>query len=136
FIKPDRPEDAASLRRGLNATGPNAPRGVQAASDWIMGELAETGALRANGTLNAAGIDAFERSLGGVLDAFPEARAALRTAAAQARKGELSAETFAERVRAATRNLRDTEAELNTGAFRAVLGKDPEHAVAGIFGSG
>lgn len=134
FVQPNQPEKAESLRRGLDAT-PNAQRGVQATGDWVMGELAETSAIK-NGKLTSAGIDAFERKWGATFDAFPEAQARIRDAAARARKGELSAERFAEEVQNATSNLRNTEAELNRGAFKAVIGNDPKNAVRNIFGAG
>ncbi len=135
FMQPNQPEKAASFRRGMDAT-PAAGRGVQATGDWVMGELAESKALRNDGTLNSAGVDTFTRKWGATFDAWPEVRQQIDTIAARARKGELSAERFAQEVQDATRNLKDTEAQLKRGAFRAVVGKDPENAVAGVFGSG
>lgn len=135
FMQPNQPEKAASFRRAIDATPTNA-RGVQAASDWVMGELAESKAIRGNGTLSPEGINTFTRKWGATFDAWPEVRQRIDEIAARARKGEISAKRFAQEVQDATRNLRDTEAQLKRGAFRAVLGKDPENAVAGVFGSG
>ena len=135
FMQPQQPEKSASFRRGLDAT-PNSARGVQATSDWVMGELAESKAIRGDGTLSPQGIENFNRKWGATFDAWPEVRQQIDEISARARKGEISAERYAQEVQNATRNLKDTEAQLKRGAFRATVGKDPENAVAGVFGSG
>lgn len=134
FIQEGQPEKAAALRRGLDAS-PTAPQGVRAAGDYITGELANSGAVR-NGVLDTARVREWRTRNDSVLNAFPEARAEIDNILNRAQRGDISAEEFGQRLQAAQARARDTERELNSGAFRSVVGKDPEHAVASIFGSG
>lgn len=134
FIQEGQPEKAEALRRGLDASAtPEA--GVRAAGEFIMGEMAGSGATR-GGRLDAARIRDWRTRNDSVLNAFPEVRAEIDAVLARAQKGEVSAQEFQDRLTAAQSRMRDVERETNSGAFRAVLGKDPDNAVAGIFSSG
>lgn len=134
FLGKGSPEDARSLRAGLDASG-QPTRGVDAVGEWLHGSLAQSGAVRGD-TLDPAAIQRWIDKNDGVLQAFPEARQQLQGIQQRAQRGEVSAQQFRDELRNAQTALRNTEDEMHRGAFRHVLGRDPEHAVRDIFGSG
>lgn len=129
------PEKAAALKR-IGAASSDPQQAEQAAYDWMLGDLAKSGALKDNAQLR---YDAFRKWADrnkGTIDQFPTLRQRVDTELANAQKGgELSAKLEADVV-AAKNGLRDTESQLRNSALQHAIGNNPENAVRSIMGSG
>lgn len=125
------PEDAASLRRALpdDLTAQNA-------TEWMMGDLAKSGALTDNAQLRFDKVKQWADRNRKVIDQFPDLAKRIDTELANAQRGGALSKQFADEVAAAKAGLAQTERDLRSSALSQVLGKNPKNAVASIMDSG
>lgn len=112
FMQPGQPEKAQSLKKIIDSSA-TPGEGRKAASDYLMADLADSGATGSSGKLDAQSIKNWETKWGSTLDTVPGFRAQLD----------------------GIKKLAD-EAAQNEKAFAHVTGKSPSNAVASIFSGG
>jgi LysM repeat protein len=133
FLQPGKPEKSASLDRVI-ASAPNPRAGRQAAEDFLLSDLAESGVLDPSGVLRPDVLRRWRDKWGEQLGVAPNLQGRVDDMMRAADRGMRLRGALANQVRTAQQNLSRTQAD--TGALRFVLNKDPVHAVAGIFNSG
>lgn len=111
FLQPGQPEKAESLKRVIDSSA-TPGEGRKAASDYLLGDLADSGAVGPSGKLDPQKIKVWESKWGPTLDTVPGFR------------GQIDD----------IKKMAD-EAAQNEKAFAHVTGKDPVEAVKSILGS-
>lgn len=129
FIQPGQPEKLADLRRIVG----DDERGQRAAGDFLLADLAEAGAIR-NNAIDPAAVRRWMQKWGDdAINLSPQFRRQLDDLLKSADVDAADATVLGRQLKEATEQL--AEAQRDTDAVRAVLGKDPVKAVAGIFSS-
>lgn len=134
FLQPGKPERAAALRNILDRS-PNPEAGRAAVREYLLSDLAESGALdRKAGALRPDSLRSWRDKWGSALDLEPGLRSEVDTWIARAQRGERLSGEAAAAVKAADAKL--TDAQRAKGALALVLDKDPVNAVNAVFSSG
>lgn len=129
------PEKAQALARILDST-PNPQAGRQAARDYLMADLAGSGALdRQSGRLHLHNLRAWIRNNGEVAATIPGFRDELDGIARQAASHEGQAQRVAAELAAATERQGLTTREIENGVLGMMTGRDPSHLVEAMLGS-
>lgn len=123
-------DKATALRRVVDAS-PVGPVADQAASDWLVSDMAKS-VMNPDGTVNPARVAAWTRNNSDVLAQFPTARAEVDRIAADAGRSQAAREGAAQRLTAANDAVRATAEETNRGAIGTLLGKDPRDVADSI----
>jgi hypothetical protein len=134
FLKPGQPEKAQALDR-IIAQSANPTAGRTAARDYLMSDLAESGAVdAATNRINLNVLRKWRDNWGESLDIVPGLRQEVDQTIQRVQNGAQAATRLEGEVTAANGRLSD--AQKNKGALDVVLNKNPENAVRDIFGSG
>ena len=129
------PEKAQSLARILEST-PNPQSGYAAAREYIMADLAGSGAFdRQSGRINLRYLRTWLSKNGEVARAIPELQDELHGIARQAASHEGQARQVAAELAAATERQGLTHREIEDGVLGMMTGRDPTHLVEAMLGS-
>jgi hypothetical protein len=132
FIQGGQPEKADALRRMIEGAADPAAAQVSA-REYLLSDLASSGALDPKTeVLRPNRIRQWQQRYGAALDLAPGLKAEIDELAARAQRGEKLSGAIADQVRAAKRNLKATEDQIDKGAFGLVLGKDADKTVAAV----
>lgn len=132
FIRKGAPELGDSLRRMLDAA-PNPAEGERAARDFLLADLAASGVVDAKtGVLRPDRLRAWVRDRGNFDNIVPGFQRDLEATLARARKGEALAGKFADEVKAAQKNAKLTQDQIDKGALGLVARADPDRVVSSI----
>lgn len=132
FLQPGQPEKAASLKRIIDSS--STPKdGERAVGQYLMADLATSGAVDAKGAINPAALKTFRQKWGTSIDMSPDFKAQLDALESGATADSAKAVQLKTQLRQQQAAL--AEIEKNDTAFRHVVGKSPSNAVASIFSS-
>lgn len=136
FMGANAPENTDALHGIVDTiTGPARTQTHAEIRNYLISDMAASGAVAADGTLRPMALQRWADRNSANLDLAPGVRDEVAGFVDQARRGQDVAGRFADELRTARQNLNQTEAQHNRGAFKGVIGADPEHAVASIFSS-
>ncbi|BAQ16109.1 hypothetical protein [Methyloceanibacter caenitepidi] len=134
FLRPGQPEKAQALNRIFDQA-PNPEAGRQAVRDYLLSDLANSGAIDPqSGALLPQVIRQWRQRWGASLDEFPEIGREVDDLIGRAQRGADMEGAAEDLVRTAQRGVE--EAQTNTGALRFALGNDPEHMIGQALSSG
>jgi len=133
FLQPGQPEKAASLKRVLDSSD-NPAEGGRAVGQYLLADLASSGAVDAKGALVPEAVKSWRTKWGDTLDLSPEFKAQLDAL-------ESGAAADSQAMKKLTAQLQQQKAVLdevkaNDTAFKHVVGKSPAKAVEAIITSG
>lgn len=128
-----RSQVAADLRRILDAAE-NPQQGIDAARRYLFASAART--VKADGTINPQALRNWIDQHTGTLESFPEIRADFDALMRDVVNGRETQSRLGERLRAATENVRRTEADIQNGWLGLVIGRDPHNAMQAVFSAG
>lgn len=140
FIQGGQPEKADALRRMIEGAADPAAAQVSA-REYLLSDLASSGALDPKTeVLRPDRVRQWQQRYGSALDVVPGFKAEINELAARAQRGEKLTGAIADQVRAAKRNLKVTEDQIDKGAFGMVMRADPDKTVMAVmddkYGSG
>jgi hypothetical protein len=135
FIKPNQPELAAELTGIMSRSNRPLAERQRQVREKMLGNLAASGVIDPKtGQLRRDTLQKWRNKWGGTIDALdPKLRRDVDKWLNQAERGEYERGRLEADVRAAEARL--SEVEKDKGALGAVLGKDPDTAIASIFGA-
>ncbi|SFH14606.1 hypothetical protein [Methylobacterium gossipiicola] len=129
------PEKAQALARILDST-PNPQQGYRAAREYILADLAGSGAFdRQSGRINLRYLRTWLSKNGEVARAVPELQDELHNIARQAASHEGRAQQVAAEMSAAIERQGLTHREIEDGVLGLMTGRDPAHLVEAMLGS-
>lgn len=127
-------EKAADLQRILESS-PSKAEGQKAARDYVMADLASSGAVRADGRVSEITLQTWLNKREGMLGQMPEVRDELQALLKDVRgKGQASAALKAE-VRKAADQAKLTDKSIQKSALSLLIDRDPDRAVASVLAS-
>jgi len=131
FLRAGQPEKAESLGRAVSSL--KEPVDAQTPiRRYLMSDLAERGAIAADGSIKAQAVESWARDHAANIDLVPGFRSDVDDLLTRAQKGERIAGSFAEKLKGAQKGVRQTQAEIDKGALGLVLDADPDKAVAAV----
>lgn len=132
FLQPGAPEKHQALARMIDAAA-NPRDGQTAAREYLLSDLAGAGVLdQQTGVIRPDRLRQWQKQWGNLDNVAPGFQSEINDMAARAQRGERLAGRFAAEVKAAERNAKLTEDQINKGALGLVLNADPDKAVSAV----
>ena len=132
FIQPEAPEKTAELQRIIGSM-PNPQQAQVAARDYLMSDLAASGAVNAQGRLDPRAVERWANANHDNLDLVPGFRRDVEGVLGRARKGVEVSERMTGDLLGAQQAVKQTEQQIQSSALGSVLkAQDADKVVRSI----
>lgn len=132
FIQPGQPEKMDALIRMVEASADPAS-GQAAAREYLMADMASSGVVDTRtGVIRPDRLRQWQAKWGNLDNLVPGFQREIGDMTRRATRGEQLAGDFAAQTKAASKAAKQTQDDIDKGAFGLVLNSDPDKAVASI----
>lgn len=132
FLQPGAPEKHEALSRMINASA-NPEAGQAAAREFLLADMASSGVIDSRtGVIRPDRLRQWQSKWGDLDTVTPGFQREVGDMTRRAARGERLAGEFAGEVKTAERGLKQTQDQIDKGAFGLVLNSDPDKAVAAV----
>lgn len=132
FLRPGQLEKHDALVRMIEGSA-DPQQGQAAAREYLMADMAGSGVVdRTTGVIRPDRLRQWQQKWGNLDNVTPGFHREITDMAQRAQRGERLAGGFADELAAATTNARQTQEQIDRGAFGLVLNSDPDKAVHAV----